>query len=102
MTSQSPARDFLLPRLVSLLDEAVANGFARDVAVAVLIDVVTSPRFDTAAPDPLADSAPHPDFIRASDHIILVAGGMPAKEPVPIGVRDEDDFVKPFGPMQPS
>ena len=43
MASDSPARDFLLPRLSALVDEAVAHGFARDVAVAVLIDLVTSP-----------------------------------------------------------
>ena len=59
MTSQSPVHDFLLPRLLTLLDEAVAMGTERDVAVAVMIDLVTSPRFDTAAPNRLDDSAPH-------------------------------------------
>ena len=45
MNSMSPARDFLLPRLTALVDEAVASGIAGDVAVAVLIDLVTSPGF---------------------------------------------------------
>ena len=101
MTSDSPARDFLLPRLAALLDDAVAQGFARDVAVAVLIDLVTSPRFDTAAPDPLADSAPHPDYIRGADPVVLV-GGHAALPPVPIDAQDEADFVKPFDVMSPS
>src|SRR5690349_1139701 len=50
MTSDSPARDFRLPHLTALIDDAVAAGYAREVAVAVLIDLITSPRFDTTAP----------------------------------------------------
>ena len=60
MTSATPAHDFLLPRLTALLDEAAANGIARDVAVAVLTDLVTGPAFNTASPDPLADASPTP------------------------------------------
>jgi hypothetical protein len=100
MTSDSPARDFLRPRLAALLDEAVAIGIARDVAVAVLIDVVTSPAFDTAAPDPKADSEPHPDYQRTPG-MVLVHGMVPLG-PLPIGAQDEADFIKPFGPMTPS
>lgn len=54
MTSASPVHNYLLPRLTGLVNEAVATGIERDVAVAVLIDLVTSPEFDTAAPDPKA------------------------------------------------
>lgn len=60
MTSDTPAQDFLLPRLRALLQEAEARGIARDVAVAVLSDLITGPDFNTAQPDPLGDSEPPP------------------------------------------
>jgi hypothetical protein len=94
MTSASPAHDFLLPRLTALVDEAVASGIARDVAVAVLIDLVTSPGFDTAAPDPMTDSEPHNLWERTSESLVLIGGTVP-REPPPIGARDKSDFVKP-------
>jgi hypothetical protein len=100
MTSNSPAHDFLLPRLTALVDEAVAKGIARDVAVAVLIDLVTSPGFDTAAPDPKADSAPHPLWDRGPDSVVMVNGVSP-QGPHDPAVQDEADFVRPiplFGP----
>jgi hypothetical protein len=100
MTSDAPAHDFLLPRVTALLKEAVATGIERQVAVAVLIDIITSPRFDTAAPDPKADSEPHPDYQRQPG-MVLVHGMVPAA-PLPIDAQDEADFVKPFGPLQPS
>jgi hypothetical protein len=100
MTSISPVHDFLLPRLIAVLDQAVAIGIARDVAVAVLIDVVTSPGFDTAAPDPRGDSAPHPDYQR--DPAIVLVHGMVPIGPLPIGSTDEADFIKPFDPLSPS
>jgi hypothetical protein len=100
MTSQSSVHDFLLPRLTALVDDAVATGVPRDVAVAVLIDLVTSPRFDTAAPDPEADSAPHPDYQRTPG-IVLVHGMVPLG-PLPIDAQDEADFVKPIGWSTPS
>jgi hypothetical protein len=100
MTSDAPAHDFLLPRVTALLNEAVATGIERQVAVAVLIDIITSPRFDTAAPDPKADSEPHPDFQRQPG-MVLVHGMVPTAAP-PIDAQDEADFVKPFGPLQPS
>jgi hypothetical protein len=100
MTCNSPVHEFLLPRLTALLDEAVTAGIARDVVVAVLIDVVTSPGFDTAAPDPGADSEPHPDYQR--DPGIVLVRGMVAIGPLPIGAQDEADFIKPFGPLSPS
>jgi hypothetical protein len=95
MTTESPARDFLLPRLTALVQEAETSGIARDVAVAVLIDLVTSPSFDTAEPDPGADSDPHTLWTRDQDSIVLVAG-QPSL-PRPIDARDEADFVKPVG-----
>ena len=61
MTSATPAHDFLLPRLAALIDEAAASGIERDVAVAVLTDLVTSPAFNHAVADPQADSQPLPD-----------------------------------------
>jgi hypothetical protein len=100
MTTDSPVHDFLLPRLTALVDATVAAGFARDVAVAVLIDLVTSPGFDTATPDPDADSEAHADYQREPG-IVLVHGMVPLG-PLPIDAQDEADFVKPFGPLTPS
>jgi hypothetical protein len=100
MSSEAPARDYLLPRLTALVNDAVATGIARDVAVAVLIDLVTSPGFDTAAPDPMADSAPHALWDRGPDSVVLVDGH--ASPPLPVDARDEADFIKPFGGMEPS
>jgi hypothetical protein len=100
MTIDSPAHDFLLPRLTALVKEATATGIARDVAVAVLIDLVTSPQFDTAAPDPDADTELHPDYQRESG-LVLIHGMVPIGLR-PIGTHDEADFVKPIGPFLPS
>ncbi len=61
MTDDTPGHDFLLPRLGALVEEAVAHGIARDVAVAVLTDLITGPAFNDAVPDPAADSEPRPD-----------------------------------------
>jgi hypothetical protein len=100
MVSQAPARDFLLPRLAALVRDAQAAGIARDVAVAVLIDLVTSPDFDVAAPDPSADSEPHDTWQRDQDSIVVAPGV--SNQPRPIGAQDEADFVKPFGWFEPS
>jgi hypothetical protein len=56
--TDTPARDFLLPRLEALLAEAKARGISRDVAVAVLIDLVEGPGFNDTPLDPLEDTAP--------------------------------------------
>jgi hypothetical protein len=101
MTNDVPARDYLLPRLTALVNDAVATGLAREVVVAVLIDVVTSPMFDTAAPDPKADSDPHPDYQRDAGGVVLVHGMVPIG-PLPIDAQDEADFIKPIGPFSPS
>lgn len=100
MANESPARDFLLPRLTALVNEAEASGILRDVVVAVLIDLVTSPGFDTAVPDPHADSEPRTLWKRNQDSIVLVAGH--SNQPLPIDARDEADFVKPIGWLEPS
>jgi hypothetical protein len=100
MANDTSAHEFLLPRLTALVDEAVASGIAREVAVAVLIDLVTSPGFDTAAPDPLADSEPRTLWQRGPDSVVLVAGIPP--QPRPVDARDQADFVKPFGWGEPS
>ena len=42
MASDTPMHDFLLPRITALVDEAVAQGFARDIVVAVIIDIITA------------------------------------------------------------
>jgi hypothetical protein len=100
MPSDSPARDFLKPRLAALVDEAVTRGIARDVAVAVLIDLVTSPAFDTAAPKPTDDSAPHALWARGPESVVLVNGVSPLGPHDP-AQQDEADFIKPiplFGP----
>jgi hypothetical protein len=95
MSNDSPIHDFVLPRLTLLVDDAVAAGAPREVAVAVIIDLITSSRFDTAAPDPETDSAPHMDWDRCSDAPMLVAGVIPIGGPG-IGAQDEADFVRPF------
>ena len=95
MTSNSPIHDFLLPRLTALIDEAVATGTTREIAVAVLIDLITSPRFDTAAPDRKVDSTPHADWDRGPNAPVLVGGVIPLGAPA-IGAQDEADFVRPL------
>jgi hypothetical protein len=94
MTSDSPARDFRLPHRTALIDDAVAAGYAREVAVAVLIDLITSPRFDTAVPDRTADADPLPGWECRPDDPVLIVGRSP--QAPPIGAQDEADFVRPF------
>ena len=48
--SETPIHDWLLPRLASLLDEAVAAGLDRAVVVAVMIDLITQPPFNDMPP----------------------------------------------------
>jgi hypothetical protein len=93
MASDTPIHDFVNPRLVGLLKDAIALGFERDAVVAVMIDIVTRPPFDTAEPDASTDEAPHPDFER-SDDVVLVNNQSVAAPHQP-GVRDEADFIKP-------
>ena len=60
MSSDTPAHDFLRPALIELIGRAEAQGIRRDVAVAVLTDLITGPQFNDALPDPAADSQPLP------------------------------------------
>jgi hypothetical protein len=94
MASDTPIHDFMLPRISALVHEAVAQGFVRDAVVAVVIDIITGPRFDTAAPKPTDDSAPHPDYQRSAD-VVLVDNTI-VEPPRQIGARDEADFVRPL------
>ncbi len=97
MSSETPVHDFLLPHVTALVQQAMAEatpgGVAKDVVVAVLIDILTSPRFDTAATPPDADSAPH-DTIKPAADVVLV-GGASVVPPHQIGSQDEADFIKP-------
>ena len=94
MSTDSPIHEFVLPRLTALVNDAVAAGTTREVAVAVIIDLITSSLFDTAAPDPNTDSAPHRDWDRTADAPLMVAGAIPIGAPA-IGAQDEADFVRP-------
>ncbi len=44
--TQTPAHEWMLPKLIELLAEAENAGIARDVAVAVLTDLITDPDFN--------------------------------------------------------
>lgn len=79
----------------------MATGIAQDVAVAMLIDIVTSSRFDDTSTDLKADSESHPDYQRGPDPLVLVHGTAPL-DPGPPDARDEADFVKPIGWLRPS
>ncbi len=73
MSSDTPGHDFLLPRLTELVRQAEANGIGREVAVAVLTDLITGPQFNDALPDPAADSEPRPAHDPGpSDEALLV------------------------------
>jgi hypothetical protein len=49
---EPPAHAWLRPRLIALLGEAASTGIAHEVAVAVLIDLMTGTDFNLAAPNP--------------------------------------------------
>ena len=50
--TQTPAHEWMLPRLAALLAEAEQAGMAREVAVAVLTDLIDDPEITrTPAPD---------------------------------------------------
>jgi hypothetical protein len=48
MMPQLAAHDWFGPKLGALVAEAEAAGFARDVAVAVITDLINGPQFNTA------------------------------------------------------
>jgi len=57
--SETPLHDFLLPRLLQLLQDAQAAGFGREPAVAVITDIMTQPSFDDV-PLPAEPAGPAP------------------------------------------
>jgi hypothetical protein len=46
--TQTPAHDWMRPRLIALLADAERAGVPRDVGVAVLTDLLESPAFNGA------------------------------------------------------
>lgn len=94
MANDTPIHDYLRPRVTALVGEAIARGMAQDAVVAVLIDIVTSPGFDTAAPNPATDSDIRPDWERHPG-VVLVTDTVAANVPT-IGVQAEDDFIAPL------
>jgi hypothetical protein len=52
MPDETPIHTYLRPRITDLVRGAMAQGMDRDTVVAVVIDIITSPEFDTAAPSP--------------------------------------------------
>lgn len=93
MSDQTPIQTFLLPRVTALVNEAVAQGMEQDAVVAVLIDIVTSPKFDTATPDQRSDL--HPDWDRSHPDVVLVTDKTVANVQT-VGVQAEDDFIAPL------
>jgi hypothetical protein len=53
--SESPPHDWFRPRLVALVAEARQAGFAQDVSVAVITDLMNGDLFTVAAPAPDED-----------------------------------------------
>ena len=51
MATEGPAADFLKPRLNALVAEAGKNGFAPDVTIAVLIDLLDTESFGVTTPE---------------------------------------------------
>ena len=94
MTS-TPARDYLLPRLNEMLADAQSDGIARDVAVAVLIDLVTGPGFNDTPLDPAEDTAPMrpgPDALTLQEEEAERSDEMP----VGLGVADPSERGKGY------
>jgi len=53
--SQTPLHDWLWPRVETLLHEAETAGFARDAALAVLLDLITAAPADPDGDAPASD-----------------------------------------------
>jgi hypothetical protein len=93
MADQTPIRDYMLPRVSDLVRGAVAQGMDRDAVVAVLIDIASSPGFDTATPTPTTDI--RPDWVRSDPKIVQVTEDVTANVRS-VGVQAEDDFIAPL------
>lgn len=87
--TRSPLHDWLRPRLQALLREATAAGFARDAAVAVVLDLASGPSFDTA-PAPAEPAPEHPwivpegeddcvDSLDVGAHVPKLLGKVPGR-----------------------
>ena len=48
--TDTPLHDWLRPRLTELVQQAKGAGFDRDVVIAVLTDLITSPPFNESGP----------------------------------------------------
>lgn len=48
--SETPLHEWMTPRLRALLEDAAKAGFDRQTAVAVIIDLIESPRFNQPSP----------------------------------------------------
>ena len=74
MIKDTPARDFLRPAMLALLTQAGQRGIARDVAVAVIIDLMTGPEFNQVEIDPGEDTPPaHPSAFPMEVHEVAQA-----------------------------
>jgi hypothetical protein len=49
MTSNTPVHDWLRPRLAALVQQAERVGFAPEIVVAVITDLITAPPYNNAA-----------------------------------------------------
>ena len=58
--SDTPLHDFMLPHLERLVQDAEAAGFGRAPAVAVIMDIMMCPSFNTAPlpAEPVGEPAP--------------------------------------------
>ena len=51
-----PPQDWFQPRLAALVAEAAQAGYAKDVAIAFITDLITGPHFNTAPPMPIDEN----------------------------------------------
>ena len=52
MAEPTPIHDWVLPRLLSLVREAEQAGFEREIVIAVITDLITTPPFNDAGAKP--------------------------------------------------
>jgi hypothetical protein len=46
--TETPIRDWMLPKLAALIVDAEAQGFNRDAIIAVITDIIEGPEYNTA------------------------------------------------------
>ena len=81
--AETEPRDWLYPRLAALVADAEQAGIARDMAVALVTDIINGPPFNVG-PEPTADEdwnkdVGEPDYMVNEEH---GGGNMPLGEPV--------------------